>query len=67
MLAIAVIVLRRRSVVLTRSLWKVVVVGKYEHGKEVVVIRCRCLSLEGMEAVGREQAAGGRCAKARRQ
>jgi len=38
MLAIAVvIVLRRRSIVLTRSRWKVIVVGKYEHGKEVAV------------------------------
>ena len=68
MLAIAVvIVLRRRSVVLTRSHLKVIAVGKYEHGKEVVVIRCCCLSLERMEAIGRNQAGGGRFVKARRQ
>ena len=59
MLAIAVvIVLRRRSVVLPRSRWKVIVVGRYQHGKEVIVIWCRYLSLEGMEAVGRKQAGG---------
>ncbi|KAG0636799.1 hypothetical protein HOY80DRAFT_1138804 [Tuber brumale] len=66
MLAIAiVIVLCRRSVVLTRSSWKVItcgrrkmvlVVGKYEHPVEATSMGKSCSSLEIMEAIGRKPA-----------
>jgi len=66
MLAIAiVIVLRRRSVVLTHSHWKVItcnrrktvlVVGEYERPVEDTSMGKSCSSLEIMEAIGRKPA-----------
>ncbi|KAG0124860.1 hypothetical protein HOY82DRAFT_633094, partial [Tuber indicum] len=64
------------SALLTRSHWKVItysrrrkviVIGKYEHGKEIVIILCRCLSLESMEAIGWKQGRSSICVKGRKQ
>ncbi|KAG0126357.1 hypothetical protein HOY82DRAFT_570220, partial [Tuber indicum] len=64
-LSAIVIVLRRCSVVLTRSCWKVItcrhrkmvlVVGKYECPVEATSMGKSCSSLEIMEAMGRKPA-----------
>ncbi|KAG0124360.1 hypothetical protein HOY82DRAFT_634237 [Tuber indicum] len=74
-IAIIIIVLRRRSVVLTRSRkvitcsrQKIVLVfGKYECPVEAMSMEKGCSSLEIMETIGRKEAGSIRCMKARKQ